>query len=733
MNHAHSSHRWRQPAAAAATNEQGTSPAWDSSEAWAACAKALREYDEDMIQAWKEEIDTLLVFAGLFSAILTAFNIESYTLLQQQPEDATVAILSQISAQLNSFSANANFVNTTRPTEPSSLVPPFRASALAVRLNAMWFSALVCSLVSASLGLMVKQWLREYLAGSSNISRESIRIRQFRYQGLRDWYVPEIILFLPMLLQLALVLFFIGLLDLLWSLHPVVAAIVTVIIALTGLFALAACIFPPLFPDCPYKSPQSWLLCILVQSAKGAIGALASRYYYWHLQHSGSEADPLASKLDLSTIVHNKLTGAFRAWLHRASMSRPYTSWKEREKLSANGVSANLDNATLAGADATFMDDSFLHAVVRPCMNDIEPHAALRCLDRILIRRAPRVIYGLPYWDLPLSDAGDKTTVTLLHLLLDLLHRLNEDADDDVEDGPRIHLLTTMHRLVRAIPGQSTAMPSDPSTRALLRRTFDVLSEVVDREHERLTSKPIVRERAFHLMLKLFPRFHAVGPTCIMTLCAYSKKMQEDNSPYRFVQACCMVIRASAALAHPSRERLDSPTTVTESTTSKPTPYVIDGDQGISTDARWTPSTNGHAQPHIPPSATRLVDPTSVKEYATIRQSVLGVLHDLEDFFSIPVSRASECCPTMAMLAECAEATVALASQDRLAVSIGLVGALTDMISYVLAAGGAGGGPMSDAMYDAGGNAQEDHAITARQAVRLLRRIYGLGWHVCEK
>ncbi|KAI0659375.1 hypothetical protein C8Q70DRAFT_1045226 [Cubamyces menziesii] len=732
MNHAHSSHRRRQPAPAAAVNEQSTSSAWDSSEAWASCAKALREYDEDMIQAWKEEIDTLLVFAGLFSAILTAFNIESYTLLQQQPEDATVAILTQISAQLNSFSANANFVNSTQPTEPSTLVPPFRASALAVRLNAMWFSALVCSLVSASLGLMVKQWLREYLAGSSNISRESIRIRQFRYQGLRSWHVPEIILFLPMLLQLALVLFFIGLLDLLWSLHPVVAAIVTVIVALTGLFALVACVFPPLFPDCPYKSPQSWLLCILVQSVKGAVAALASRYYYWQLQHSGNEADPLASKLDLSTIVHNKLASAFRAWLHRASMSRPYTSWKEREKLSAHGASAKLDNAILAGADATFMDDAFLHAVVRPCINDIEPHAALRCLDRILIRRAPRVIYGLPYWDIPLSDAGDKATVTLLHLLLDLLHRLNSDLDDDVEDEPRVHLLTTMHRLVRAIPGQPSALPRDPSTRALLRRTFDVLSEVVNHEHERSTSKPIVRERAFHLMLKLFPRFHAVGPTCIMTLCAYSKKMQQDNSPYRFVQACCMVIRASAALAHPSQKCSKSSTVIINTPDPTPPPFMSDESQGASPEVTRTTTTNGLAQPHTPPEIW-LMNSASAEEYATIRPSILGVLRDLEDFFSIPVSRASECCPTMAMLAECAEATVALASQDRLAIPVGLVGALTDMVNYVWAAGGADASPILDTTYDTGGNAQEDHAITARQAVRLLRRIYGLGWHACEK
>lgn len=47
-----------------ATSEREFPSIWDSSEAWAACAKALREYDEDMIQDWKEEIDTLLVFVS---------------------------------------------------------------------------------------------------------------------------------------------------------------------------------------------------------------------------------------------------------------------------------------------------------------------------------------------------------------------------------------------------------------------------------------------------------------------------------------------------------------------------------------------------------------------------------------------------------------------------------------------------------------------------------------------
>ena len=34
-----------------------------------------------------------------------------------------------------------------------------------------------------------------------------------------------------------------------------------------------------------------------------------------------------------------------------------------------------------------------------------------------------------------------------------------------------------------------------------------------------------------------------------MAFCAYSKQTRAENAPYRFVQACNMVIRASAVLA----------------------------------------------------------------------------------------------------------------------------------------------------------------------------------------
>ncbi|KAH9849593.1 hypothetical protein C2E23DRAFT_888082 [Lenzites betulinus] len=659
MNRSHS-HKRRQHASSHGNDHSHHphgSPIPGSSEAWAACARALREFDEDMIQDWKEEIDTLLVFAGLFSAIVTAFNIESYKLLQQQPEDATVAILTQISAQLNSYTVNANFANTTRPTDTATLSPPFQASALAVRLNAWWFSALVCGLLSASLGLLVKQWLREYLAGASNISRESIRIRQYRYAGLQRWHVPEIILLLPLLLQTALILFFVGLLDFLWSLNLVVASVVTAFVAGGLVVAVMTTIAPPLYADCPYKSPQSWLLCTLMQSTKRTIASMAARFY-GHLHAPRDDMDTLASKLDLPTIVHNKLSGAFRAWLYHVSLSRPFSSWKEREKTLTNNAAAALDDNTLASADATFMDDAFLNGVVRPCISDIEPHAALRCLDRILLRRAPRVIYGLPYWEFAL-DGGDNGTVTLMHLLLDVLHRLSQEStEDDTSDDARRHLLTTMHRLIRAIPGPGTSIPGDASMSLLLARTFEVLAGVINPGRGQLAAEP-VRERAFHLMLKLFPRFQAVGPACIAAFCAYSKKMWKDNSPYRFVQSSCMVIRAAATLAH----SVDSchPPISPAGPKQAPTPYLLD-DSPTPTD-REDPSPDGR-----------------IDGYTSIRPALIGTLLDLEDFFSIPVSRAAERRPAMATLAECAEAAVALAGRDRQVITPGFVAALTDMV-----------------------------------------------------
>ncbi|ESK81424.1 hypothetical protein Moror_9661 [Moniliophthora roreri MCA 2997] len=83
------------------------------------------------------------------------------------------------------------------------------------------------------------------------------------------WGVPGLAHSIPLLLEIALVLFFLGVLELLWSLNIIVAILVTIQVSLAVLVILATTVLPtlsmylplswmPAIP-CAYKSPQSWL------------------------------------------------------------------------------------------------------------------------------------------------------------------------------------------------------------------------------------------------------------------------------------------------------------------------------------------------------------------------------------------------------------------------------------------------------------------------------------------
>ncbi|EIW62046.1 uncharacterized protein TRAVEDRAFT_91546, partial [Trametes versicolor FP-101664 SS1] len=199
---------------------------------WSDAADVVKDYSDDMIKRWNAEIDTYLVYAGLFSAILTAFNVQSYVLLQPTPQDPTLLALQQISAQLGSFSTNPPFINSTQPAFQQTDTAPPPVPRAAVWLNALWFSSLILSLSSASVGIMVKQWINEYNGGiSSGNSRKTAQLRQYRLNGLIAWRVRDIVMVIPVLLQLALALFLAGMLILLWTLDPTVATVSSVLVA----------------------------------------------------------------------------------------------------------------------------------------------------------------------------------------------------------------------------------------------------------------------------------------------------------------------------------------------------------------------------------------------------------------------------------------------------------------------------------------------------------------------
>ncbi|KAM5533779.1 hypothetical protein V8D89_012554 [Ganoderma adspersum] len=263
----------------------------EKAKVWKDAANAVQTYHDELVEQWQKAMDTLLVYvsifsymtsflitnmsgecpvdrkAGLFSAVLTAFNVQSYPLLQPAPTDPALAVLLQISAQLNSFTVNPSFINSTQPASPlDQLQAPFRAPLSAIWINALWFASLVFSLASASIALIVKQWLHEVSSGLSGTSRETARLRQHRLNSLIKWKVGTIVLVPSVFLQIALVLFLSGLLVLLWSIHETVAIVATVLVGALFLFFTVVTALPVFQRDCCYRSPQARGAFFLVRS-----------------------------------------------------------------------------------------------------------------------------------------------------------------------------------------------------------------------------------------------------------------------------------------------------------------------------------------------------------------------------------------------------------------------------------------------------------------------------------
>ncbi|KAK7685881.1 hypothetical protein QCA50_011228 [Cerrena zonata] len=238
---------------------------------WGRLSDLIGQYDRHRVEDVKEDIDTLLVFAGLFSAVITAFIIESYKTLQQQPEDTTNKILLQLSAQLASLTLSGNFVNSTVPLFTS---PPFVPARFSVVINTMWLLSLVVALITASLGILVKQWLHELMAHDTQDPRQQVKLRFFREVGVQRWQVFEIAAALPLLLQFALLLFFIGLSAFLHDLNPVVTWVVTGVMILWLFFYLFATFTPVFSSQCPYKTPM--LKGFLHQVRVGSLARLSS-------------------------------------------------------------------------------------------------------------------------------------------------------------------------------------------------------------------------------------------------------------------------------------------------------------------------------------------------------------------------------------------------------------------------------------------------------------------------
>ncbi|GJE95370.1 hypothetical protein PsYK624_115540 [Phanerochaete sordida] len=211
--------------------------------------KTVRDVDTQKVDDTKEDIDTLLVFAGLFSAVVTTFVVATYPSLMPDNTDELVFLMRQSLAQSYTFADGV-----LRPITPFPADPPFEVPLWALRVNGLWFASLIVSLSTASFGMLVKQWLIEYLAMEQWISpQEQLRARQYRHPALKHWKVFEIAALLPLLLHISLGLFFLGLCFYTTAANETIGRSTFPLVAGWAFFALLTFIAPLASPRCPYK------------------------------------------------------------------------------------------------------------------------------------------------------------------------------------------------------------------------------------------------------------------------------------------------------------------------------------------------------------------------------------------------------------------------------------------------------------------------------------------------
>ncbi|KAJ3498888.1 hypothetical protein NLJ89_g10163 [Agrocybe chaxingu] len=241
---------------------------------WDTCYKLARKHDKGMCLAWKEEIDKILTFAGLFAATVVAFLAVSYTLLKPDAADLQNQILYHIAAQIEAYVAH----NSSLPGLQNSTLPGLSASSnpplVAVRMNCVMFLSLTLALITVLVGITCLQWIREYERDARLGPKEAFALRQMRFDGFHYWGVPTMLSFLPVLLQLAVGLFFWGMTEFLWMLNGTVTLIQIIPIGIVFFFAVVTTALPALQSifinekdlrghQCPYKSPPARLFSVL--------------------------------------------------------------------------------------------------------------------------------------------------------------------------------------------------------------------------------------------------------------------------------------------------------------------------------------------------------------------------------------------------------------------------------------------------------------------------------------
>ena len=183
------------------------------------------------------------------SAVASAFIIQVDSQLQPDSGDETAALLRVLIYKID----NTTF-GTNVPTIPQWSGPP----PAIVHVQALLFTSLAASLLSALLAMLGKQWLNRYASTDMQGSAiERSQNRKRKLDGIIRWYFDSVMESLPLMLQVALLLLGCALSRYLWEANINIASVVIGFTSFVFLFYIFIVIAGTIWDSCPYQTPGS--------------------------------------------------------------------------------------------------------------------------------------------------------------------------------------------------------------------------------------------------------------------------------------------------------------------------------------------------------------------------------------------------------------------------------------------------------------------------------------------
>jgi len=183
----------------------------------------------------------------LFAGFLSAFLIELLGRLEQDPLDIIQDVLIYQTQMMRNSSLG--------PYVPADFSPPEHI----VVVNALFYASLGFMVLAAFIAMLIKSWVREFDRGlrAMSIPEQRAKTREFRYLGMERWKLPEMVETLPLLIQISLLLFSIGLVIFLFHISKPSFGVTTTILCVGILYYVMTTSISVVVSSSPFHSPLS--------------------------------------------------------------------------------------------------------------------------------------------------------------------------------------------------------------------------------------------------------------------------------------------------------------------------------------------------------------------------------------------------------------------------------------------------------------------------------------------